>query len=136
MESRLYGISFRKSSIEEITYSGLMDRICKKIGIDELTTKLKLSYIPLGVQTYTQSYILNDDDVYVFLTSLDKEQCRSVLQVEVINDLEMALLNEQHSRIEKGSSVGVNYGELISNGRDIDRVNVGTVKTKKTSPKA
>ncbi|CAF1914331.1 unnamed protein product [Brassica napus] len=35
---------------------------------------LKFSYIPLVVEPKRQSYILDDEDVFVYLTSVDKEQ--------------------------------------------------------------
>jgi len=44
----LYGILFRTSSMKEITYFQLVDKICMKIKIDESMFKLKLSYIPSG----------------------------------------------------------------------------------------
>ncbi|KAL1192481.1 hypothetical protein V5N11_036428 [Cardamine amara subsp. amara] len=125
-EANLYGILFRKSSMEEITYSMLVDKICMKIGIDEVSTKLKLSYIPLVVKPQTQSYIFDDEDVYVYLTSTDKEQRRSVLHVEVIKDLEIVPLREQLSRVEKGSSVGVNYGEIVPLDEQLSRVEKGS----------
>jgi len=68
--------------MEEITYSRLVDKICTKIKIDESTIKLKLSYIPSGVKPPTYLYIRDDDDVYVYLTTLDEEKSRSVLHVE------------------------------------------------------
>ncbi|CAA7033014.1 unnamed protein product [Microthlaspi erraticum] len=106
--SPIYALSFRTSSMDEITYSLLVDRICRKIAIDETTTKLKLSYIPLVVKPQRQSYIIDDEDVYVFLTTLDKELLRGVLHVELIKDLEID---------QRESSFGVNYGELLSSNR-------------------
>ena len=96
--------------------------------IDESTMKLKLSYIPTGVKPPTYLYIRDDDDVYVYLTTLDEEKSRSVLHVEVGNELEMVHLNEQQSRVQGKSSVGVNYEEENLGGLDNDdRANVGAI---------
>ncbi|CAD5318278.1 unnamed protein product [Arabidopsis thaliana] len=114
--------------MEEITYSWLVDKICTKMKIDESTMKLKLSYIPTGVKPPTYLYIRDDDDVYVYLTTLDEEKSRSVLHVEVGNELEMVDVNEQQSRVQRKSSVGVNYEEENFGGLDNDdRANVGAI---------
>ena len=55
--------------------------------IDLLTKKLNLGYIPLVVEPKRQSYILDDEDVFVYLTSVDREQRRSILHVEDIQEL-------------------------------------------------
>ncbi|KAF8105937.1 hypothetical protein N665_0151s0030 [Sinapis alba] len=83
-ETHLYAISFRTSSLEQITYSLLKERICRKIGIDPFTKRLNLGYIPLVVEPKRQSYILNDEDVLVYLTLVDKEQRISILHIEDI----------------------------------------------------
>ncbi|KAF8114949.1 hypothetical protein N665_0031s0039, partial [Sinapis alba] len=92
---RLYVISFKTSLMEEITYSFLKERI---------------------LEPKRQSYILDDEDVFVYLTSMDKEQRRSILHVEVIKELEIVPITEQQSesRVEKVSSYGGNYSELAS----------------------
>ncbi|KAJ4881290.1 SWIM-type domain-containing protein [Raphanus sativus] len=107
-DGRLYGISFKTSSLDEITYSCLKERICKKKRIDPCLKRMNLSYIPLVVEPKRQSYILDDEDVYVYLTSVDKEGRRSILHVEVIEEM------EQQSVVEKESSYGGNYSELAS----------------------
>ncbi|CAG7897283.1 unnamed protein product [Brassica rapa] len=48
-DGRLYAISFKTSSLDEITYSFLKEMICKKKTIDPCTKRLNLSYIPLVV---------------------------------------------------------------------------------------
>ena len=83
-DARLYVISFRTSSLEEISYSFLKERIYRKIGIGPFTKRLNLGYIPLVVEPKRQSYILDDEDVFVYLTSVDKEQRISILHVEHI----------------------------------------------------
>ncbi|KAF8109833.1 hypothetical protein N665_0090s0016 [Sinapis alba] len=102
-DGRLYAISFKTSSLNEITYSFLKERICNKKTIDPCTKRLNLSYIPLVVESKRQSYILDNEDVFVYLTSVDKEGIRSILHVEVIEEMEI-----------KESSYGGNYTELAS----------------------
>ncbi|XP_033144112.1 uncharacterized protein LOC103848277 [Brassica rapa] len=113
-DGRLYGISFKTSSLDEITYSCLKERICKKKSIDPCLKRMNLSYIPLVVEHKRQSYILDDEDVYVYLTSVYKEGRRSILHVEVIEDMEIVPVMEQQSVVEKESSYGGNYSELAS----------------------
>ncbi|XP_033129969.1 uncharacterized protein LOC117126257 [Brassica rapa] len=111
-DSRLYGISFK--TLDEITYSFLKERICKKKSIDPCLKRLNMSYIPLVVEPKRQSYILDDEDVYVYLTSVDKDERRSILHVEVIEEMEIVPVMEQQSVVEKESSYGGNYSELPS----------------------
>ena len=93
-DARLYAISFRTSSLEEITYSLLKERICRKMGIDPFTKRLNLSFIPLAVEPKRQSYILDDEDVFVYQTSMDKEQRRNILHLEDIQELEIVQITE------------------------------------------
>ncbi|KAF8093882.1 hypothetical protein N665_0375s0001 [Sinapis alba] len=99
----MYVISFKTSSIEEIIYSFLKKRICKKIAIEPCSNRMNLSNIPLVVEPKRQSYILDDEDLFVYLTS-------------VIKELEIVLITEQQSqsKVEKVSSDGGNYSELAS----------------------
>ncbi|KAL1188986.1 hypothetical protein V5N11_014455 [Cardamine amara subsp. amara] len=82
----IYGISFKTAYLEEITYSVLVDKICMKIATLETSGKLKLSY-SLS-KSRRESYIVDDEDVYVFITSVDKEGLKPVLNVELLIDLE------------------------------------------------
>lgn len=95
----------------------LLDKIYKKIAL--------LSYIPLVVNLQRESSILDDEDVFVYLTTLDKELLRSVLHVEVIKDLGVNQTGEPFSRAERGSSLCVNYVEPVSSSRADDVVNAG-----------
>ncbi|KAJ4896595.1 SWIM-type domain-containing protein [Raphanus sativus] len=70
-DGRLYGISFKTSSLDEITYSCLKERICKKKRIDPCLKRMNLSYIPLGR--------------------------RSILHVEVIEEMEQQSVVEKES---------------------------------------
>ena len=110
-DARLYAISFKTSSLEEITYSLLKKRICMKMGIDLFTKRLNLGYISLVVEPKKQSYILDDEDVSVYLTSVGKEQRRSILHVEDIQEFQIFQITEQLSRVEKESSCSRNYSE-------------------------
>ncbi|KAL0706911.1 hypothetical protein Bca4012_073337 [Brassica carinata] len=102
---RLYAISFKTSSLEEITYSLLKERICMKMTIDLRTKRLNMSYIPL-------------------LTSVDKEKRKSILHVEDIKELEIVPITEQQSRVEKESSYGGNYSELASGLPNVEVINM------------
>ncbi|KAF8088137.1 hypothetical protein N665_0551s0002 [Sinapis alba] len=84
-----------------ITYSFLKERICNKKTIYPCTKRLNLSYIPLVVEPKRQSYILDDEDLFVYLTS-------------GIEEMEIVPVMEQQSRVEKESSYGGNYTELAS----------------------
>ncbi|KAF8097088.1 hypothetical protein N665_0295s0010 [Sinapis alba] len=121
---RLYVISFRTSSLKEIIYSLLKERICRKMGIYPITKRLNLGYIPLVVKPKRQSYILDDEDVFVYLTSVDKEQKISILHVEDIQELEIVQITEQLLRGEKKNSCSRNYGERESGYGEEE--NVGT----------
>ena len=123
-DARLYTISFRTSSLEEITYSLLKERICRKMGIDPFTKRLNLGYIPLVVEPKRQSYILDDEDVFVYLTSVDKEQRRNILHVEDIQELEIVQMTEQLSRVECNRNYGEResgYGEEENVGTDLEK---------------
>ncbi|KAF8083781.1 hypothetical protein N665_0752s0005 [Sinapis alba] len=100
-DGHLYAISFKTSSFDEIIYSCLKERICNKKTIYPCTKRLNLSYIPLVVEPKRQSYILDDEDLFVYLTS-------------VIEEMEIVPVMEQQSRVEKESSYGGNYTELAS----------------------
>ncbi|CAG7876287.1 unnamed protein product, partial [Brassica rapa] len=114
---------FKTSSVEEITYSLLKERICRKMGIDPFAKRLNLGYIPLVVEPKRQSYILDDEDVYVYLTSVDREQRRSILHVEDIEKLQIVRITEQLSGVGE-ISCSRNYCERESGYGE--EKNVGT----------
>ena len=121
-DSRLYCISFK--TLDEITYSFLKERICKKKSIDPCLKRLNMSYIPLVVEPKRQSYILDDEDVYVYLTSVDREQRRSILHVEDIEELQIVRITEQLSRVGD-SSCSRNYCERESGYGEEENVGTG-----------
>ncbi|CAE6227694.1 unnamed protein product [Arabidopsis arenosa] len=116
----VYAIMFKTTSLERITYPVLVDKICKKIAIDGARRKMKLSY--MICKGRRESYILDDEDVCIFLTSLDKEGFRPVLHVELCN-LESNQMVELVPRVERRSSCCLNYGEVAANDVRTDDVN-------------
>jgi len=64
--------------------------------------------------------------VFVYLTSVDKEGRRSILHVEVIEEMEIFPVTEKQSTVEKESSYGGNYSELTSGLPEVE-VNPGAV---------
>ncbi|CAN6882703.1 unnamed protein product [Brassica oleracea] len=82
--------------------------------------RLNLSYIHVVVKPKRQSYILDDEDVFVYLTSMDKDQRRSILHVEGIMEGKKVPITEQLSRTEKASSFGRNFSELSSGVPEVE----------------
>ncbi|CAD5333100.1 unnamed protein product [Arabidopsis thaliana] len=107
-KNSLYAISFKTSSLEKITYSMLVDQIMKKVAVDEASVKLKLSYNLSKVRRET--YIVDDEDVFIFLTESDEESRIPVLHVEELNGIGVERRVEI-SVLERRSSVGVNVRE-------------------------
>ena len=89
-----------------------VDRICKNIAIDPSMKRLNLSYIPLVVKPKSQSYILDNEDVFVYLTLVDKYQKRIILHVEGITEGKKVHITEKLSRTEKASSLGGNFSAI------------------------
>ncbi|CAE6226069.1 unnamed protein product [Arabidopsis arenosa] len=108
-KNSLYAISFKTACLEKITYSVLLDKITTKVGQNGVPGNLKLSYNLSKARRET--YIVDDEDVYIFLTECDEEGRIPVLHVEVLSD------NNQRVEMlvpERRSSVGVNYVELVN----------------------
>ena len=91
-------------------------RVYEKLGVSESNVKLKLSYTPLLVGCDEKCAICDDEDLCGYLLSLDKENRRCILFVEVIKRSE---LPEQLSRAGKRSSLGMNYEVWHSNDDEI-----------------
>ncbi|KAF8109777.1 hypothetical protein N665_0091s0006 [Sinapis alba] len=85
-----------------------------------------LSYILLVVKPKRQSYILDDKDVFVYLTSVHHDQRRSILHIEGMTELEKVPISEQLSRTKKTSSYDGNHCE-ISSGLPKGETNDGAV---------
>ncbi|CAD5332965.1 unnamed protein product [Arabidopsis thaliana] len=118
LNNSLSGILLKTS---KITYSLLVENICKKIVIDETSRKVKLSYILCTSQRETS--IVDDDDFLGYLMVVNAKGIRPALHVEVVNKESERV--EQISRVEGRSSVGVNYEEL--NAFDVDNGGVVTI---------
>ncbi|OAO89198.1 hypothetical protein AXX17_ATUG02400 (mitochondrion) [Arabidopsis thaliana] len=125
-KNSLYAILFKMSSLEKITYSMLVDKIMKKVAIDEASVKLKLSYNLSKVRRET--YIVDDEDVFIFLTESDEESRIPVSHVEELNGIRVER-REEISVPERRSSVGVNVreddvlnevGEMVHDGYEND----------------
>ncbi|CAD5335211.1 unnamed protein product [Arabidopsis thaliana] len=99
----------------------LVEKICKKIGIDETSRKVKLSYILCTSQRETS--IVDDDDFLGYLTVVNAKGIRPALNVEIVNKESERV--EEISRVERRSSVGVNYEEL--NAFDVENGGVVTI---------
>ncbi|KAF8100945.1 hypothetical protein N665_0213s0010 [Sinapis alba] len=72
---RMYSVT-SKISVDDITLSMIEDRIYKRLVLDERKHKLKLSYILMVVGCEQPSTTVDDDDLFVYLTSTDKENRR------------------------------------------------------------
>ncbi|KAF8113124.1 hypothetical protein N665_0056s0029 [Sinapis alba] len=75
-----------KTCVEEVTYSDLVERICRKIKADGYGM-LKISYFPMVLYSNKPSYIWCDEDVLGYLMQVNNEKYRSVLHVEISNDI-------------------------------------------------
>ncbi|KAF8062134.1 hypothetical protein N665_1203s0004 [Sinapis alba] len=92
-----------KKSVEEVTYSTLVERICIKIKVDESKMEAKLSYFPMVLYLNKPSYIWNDEDVFGYLLQVNHEKCRSVLHLEfnyVEADVNSGLSDREATYIE------------------------------------
>ncbi|KAF8088741.1 hypothetical protein N665_0531s0014 [Sinapis alba] len=78
-----------KTYVEEITYSDLIECICRKIKADG-DGMLKISYFPMVLYSKKASYIWCDEDALGYLMQVNNEKCRSVLHVEINIDIENA----------------------------------------------
>ncbi|XP_056852005.1 protein FAR1-RELATED SEQUENCE 4-like [Raphanus sativus] len=72
-----------KKPVEEVTYSVLVERICRKIKVDEYKMIVKISYFPMVMYSNKPSYICDDEEVFGYLMQVNQENCRSVLHVEL-----------------------------------------------------
>ncbi|CAG7888886.1 unnamed protein product, partial [Brassica rapa] len=83
-----------------------------------LTKRLNLGYFPLVVEPKRQSNILDDEDVFVYLTSVDKKEKK-------IEELKIVQITEQLSGVKKESSFSRNYGERESGYGEEENVGTG-----------
>ncbi|KAF8087327.1 hypothetical protein N665_0589s0008 [Sinapis alba] len=59
-----------KKSVEEFTYTTLVERIWRKIKVDESKMEVKLSYYPMVLYSNKSSYIWNDETFLVMYCKL------------------------------------------------------------------
>ena len=97
-----------KNSVDDMTLSMIKERMYKKLRLDERTEKLKLSYILLVVGCERPLNIDDDEDLFVYLTSTNKENRRCLLVVESSGRSELV---DKLSIVGK-SYVGMNYEPL------------------------
>ncbi|KAF8113279.1 hypothetical protein N665_0052s0002 [Sinapis alba] len=106
-KDRMFSITM-KTSVEDMTLSMIEERMYKKLGLDHHKEKLKMSYMPMVVGCERPLNIVDDEDLFVYLTSTDKENRRSILVVESSERLETV---DTLSIVGK-SYVGMNYKQL------------------------
>ena len=70
LKDRMFSITL-KTSVEDTTLSMIEERMYKKLGLDESKEKLELSYMPLVVGCETPLNIVEDEDLFVYLTDLE-----------------------------------------------------------------
>ena len=76
-----------KTAVEEITYSELVESICRKIKANG-DGMVKISYFPMVLYSNKPSYIWCDEDVLGYLMQVNHDKCRSVLHVEISSDMD------------------------------------------------
>ncbi|KAL0645383.1 hypothetical protein Bca4012_043674 [Brassica carinata] len=86
-EDEIHTIVLKKSA-EEVTYFALVERICRKLKVDESKMEAKLSYFPMVLYSNNPSYIWNDEDVFGYLLQVNHKLCISVPHVEFNNDID------------------------------------------------
>ncbi|KAG5393632.1 hypothetical protein IGI04_023595, partial [Brassica rapa subsp. trilocularis] len=74
-EDEIHTIVFKKS-VDEITYSALVERICRKIRVDGYKMETKISNFSMVLYSNKLSYIWNDEDVFGYLLQVNHEKCR------------------------------------------------------------
>ncbi|CAL9222207.1 unnamed protein product [Arabidopsis halleri] len=74
----------------EVSYVKLVEKICRKKKVDDATTKLRVSYFPFSFQgrKVRPNYIRDDKNVMCYFKDVSEERFRSILHVEVTNDVE------------------------------------------------
>ncbi|KAF8104314.1 hypothetical protein N665_0174s0001 [Sinapis alba] len=72
LKGRMYCVTL-KTLVDDITLSVIEDRMYNKLALDERKDKLELSYIPMVVRCGQHLTIFDDEDLFVYLTSTDKE---------------------------------------------------------------
>ncbi|KAF8100683.1 hypothetical protein N665_0218s0021 [Sinapis alba] len=74
-KNRIYSVNM-KSTVEDITLAILEERLYKKLILDEMKVKLKLRYMPMVVGCEKEFTICDDEYLFVYVTSIDKDNRR------------------------------------------------------------
>lgn len=71
-KDRVFSITM-KTSVQDMTLSLIEERMYKKLGLNERKEKLKMSYMSMVVRCERPLNIVDDEDFFVYLTLIDKE---------------------------------------------------------------
>ncbi|XP_013633381.1 PREDICTED: uncharacterized protein LOC106339116 [Brassica oleracea var. oleracea] len=122
-----------KTAVEEITYSELVESICRKIKANGVGM-VKLSYFPMVLYSNNPSYIWCDEDVLGYLMQVNHDKCRSVLHVEISSDMDdtyggMSLSGDDDETDDSyvGLSDGTEEDDTEQDGTDQDHEMDGVV---------
>lgn len=91
-----------KTTVEDLSLAMLEEKLYKKLALDESKVKLALRCMSLVYGSEEQQNIRDDDDLFGFLRTVDKDNRRSLLLVEEAS---------RSDQLEKVSRVGISsYG--------------------------
>lgn len=107
-----------KTTVEDISLAMLEEKLYKKLALDESKVKLALKCMPMVYGSEEQQIIREDDDLFGFLTTVDKDNRRSLLLVEETSRSDQL---EKVSRVGI-SSFGMNYEVLQGNDDVYDEI--------------
>ncbi|KAF8118681.1 hypothetical protein N665_0003s0055 [Sinapis alba] len=111
---RIYSVTM-KTTVDDITLAMLEERLYKKFTLDERSVKLALRYMLMVVGCEAELSICDDEDLFFYLTSIDKENRRSLLLLEETSKSDEL---EKLSRVDL-SLFGMNYEVLQGNDEAI-----------------
>ncbi|KAF8113893.1 hypothetical protein N665_0044s0008 [Sinapis alba] len=80
-KGHMYSVTL-KTTMEDISLAMIEEKLYKKFVLDESKVKLALRYMLMVVECEEQLTICDDEDLFVYLTSIDKEDLRCFLLVE------------------------------------------------------
>ena len=71
-----------KTTVQDISLAMLEEKLYKKLALDESKVKVALKCMPMVYGSEEHQIIRDDDDLFGFLTTVDKDNRRSLLLVE------------------------------------------------------
>ena len=107
-----------KTTVQDISLAMLEEKLYKKLALDESKVKVALKCMPMVYGSEEHQIIRDDDDLFGFLTTVDKDNCRSLLLVEETSRSDQL---EKVSRVGI-SSFGMNYEVLQGNDDVYDEI--------------